>query len=51
MCDISNVDEIRSKLQAAGDIDLVVNNAGIAYLTPFLETNPDEWDQVRLLFT
>jgi hypothetical protein len=49
LCDISDVEDIKRKLTAAGDIDLVVNNAGIAYLTPFLDTNPDEWDQVRAL--
>ena len=30
--------------QQAGDIDLLVNNAAIAILEPFLETRVESWD-------
>jgi L-xylulose reductase len=51
LCDISNVADLKEKLTAAGDIDLVVNNAGIASLQPFLETDPESFDQVILATT
>lgn len=33
-------------LSAVGDIDLVVNNAGIASLQPFLDTTVEAFDEV-----
>eukprot|EP00035_Acanthoeca_spectabilis_P020618 m.433826 g.433826 ORF g.433826 m.433826 type:complete len:269 (-) comp17624_c0_seq1:189-995(-) len=49
LCDISDTKDVKEKLSAAGDIDLVVNNAGIASLQPFLETDPDSFDQVMAI--
>src|SRR4249920_3057228 len=38
VADLGNVAEARGAAQQAGDIDLLVNNAAIAILEPFLET-------------
>jgi len=46
LVDISDVEKTTQVLEAAGDIDLVVNNAGIASLQPFLETTTADFDQV-----
>lgn len=44
--DMENHEELVAKLEAIGDIDMVVNNAGIANLESFLEVSPDAFDQV-----
>jgi len=43
--DLSHAEAARQAAQAAGDIDLLVNNAGIAILQPFLEATADAFDQ------
>ena len=43
--DLSHAESARQAAQAAGDIDLLVNNAGIAILQPFLEATADAFDQ------
>jgi NAD(P)-dependent dehydrogenase (short-subunit alcohol dehydrogenase family) len=49
-CDISALDEVRTAFDLAetelGPIDVLVNNAGIASFTPFLESTEDELDRV-----
>lgn len=49
LVDISDVQNITKVLEAAGDIDLVVNNAGIASLQPFLETTVHDFDEVMAI--
>lgn len=44
VADLGNVAEARLAAQQAGDIDLLVNNAAIAILEPFLETTTESWD-------
>jgi NAD(P)-dependent dehydrogenase (short-subunit alcohol dehydrogenase family) len=48
--DVSRLDEVESAvahtLEALGQIDVLVNNAGIIFRTPIGETSPDEWDQL-----
>ena len=44
VADLGNVTEARQAVQQAGDIDLLVNNAAIAILEPFLETRVESWD-------
>lgn len=46
LIDVSNVAETTRILTGMGDIDLVVNNAGIASLEPFLQTKPESFDEV-----
>lgn len=43
--DIGDADEARRVAEEAGDIDLLVNNAAISILEPFLETRLDSWDK------
>lgn len=43
--DLTNADSARQAAEAAGDIDLLVNNAGIALLQPFLETTVEAFDE------
>jgi L-xylulose reductase len=43
--DIGDADAARVAAEAAGDIDLLVNNAGIARIQPFLEVTVDAFDE------
>lgn len=43
--DLSDADVARQAAEVAGDIDLLVNNAGIAILQPFLEATEQAFDQ------
>jgi 3-oxoacyl-[acyl-carrier protein] reductase len=49
-CNIAHVDEIESLVGQAegflGRIDILINNAGIAWEEPFLEITPEHWDQI-----
>jgi len=48
-CDLQNSEEISVTLQeilAAGGIDIVVNNAGVAYGGPTHEMSPEHWDRI-----
>ena len=47
--DITNRYQIKEVVDAAektAPIDILINNAGIAFETPFLEISPAEWEQV-----
>lgn len=37
---------VRDVTSTFGDLDLLVNNAGMDILKPFVKTTPDEWDQI-----
>jgi L-xylulose reductase len=43
--DLESADEARHAAEQASDIDLLVNNAGIAVLEPFLEATPEAFDR------
>ncbi|WP_407572682.1 SDR family oxidoreductase [Deinococcus altitudinis] len=43
--DLSSAQEAERAARSAGDIDLLVNNAGVAVLQSFLETTPDAFDR------
>lgn len=43
--DLGSADAARRAAEAAGPVDLLVNNAGIALLQPFLDTTPEAFDQ------
>jgi NAD(P)-dependent dehydrogenase (short-subunit alcohol dehydrogenase family) len=45
--DSSAAETTRIALEHAGDIDLLVNNAGIFIGQSFLETTTEAWDKVR----
>lgn len=47
--DITNRQQIKEVVDAAektAPIDILINNAGIAFETPFLEISPEEWEKV-----
>src|SRR3954451_4049876 len=44
LADLTRADGARQAAEAAGDIDLLVNNAGIALLAPFLEVTVQDFD-------
>lgn len=46
LVDVGDTDLVKEKLSAVGDIDMVVNNAGIANLEPFMEVTSDAFEQV-----
>lgn len=43
--DLADADATRAAAERAGDVDLLVNNAGIAVLQPFFETTPEAFDR------
>jgi NAD(P)-dependent dehydrogenase (short-subunit alcohol dehydrogenase family) len=49
-CDISDAAQVRSAFAEVaggiGEVDVLVNNAGIATFTPFLETTEEEFDRI-----
>ncbi len=44
--DMADVSQIRSMFEKVGDIDILINNAGIAPMTTTLEMTPEDWDKV-----
>lgn len=44
LADLEDATEARQAAERAGDVDLLVNNAAIAILEPFLETKAESWD-------
>ena len=44
--DLADATAARDAADAAGEVDLLVNNAGIALLEPFLETSVEAFDEV-----
>jgi len=47
VCDRGQVDSMVAKIEAHfGHIDVLVNNAGIVLVKPFLETTPEDWQHV-----
>ncbi|MFC4455683.1 glucose 1-dehydrogenase [Deinococcus sonorensis] len=45
VADLETVEGVQQAVRAAGAIDLLVNNAGIALLEPFLEATPEAFDR------
>lgn len=43
--DISDVAAVKKQLESLGPIHLLVNNAAVADLQPFLEVTPDAYDR------
>lgn len=50
VADVSNIHSvnkaIESTIESLGDIDILINNAGIATLASFLELSPEEWEKI-----
>eukprot|EP01126_Amoeba_proteus_P047988 TRINITY_DN551_c0_g1_i6.p1 TRINITY_DN551_c0_g1~~TRINITY_DN551_c0_g1_i6.p1 ORF type:complete len:195 (+),score=22.21 TRINITY_DN551_c0_g1_i6:226-810(+) len=45
VCDVTNFETI-CNLDVLGEIDMLVNNAGVSRLAPFLETRIEDWDLI-----
>jgi L-xylulose reductase len=43
-CDLRDWDRTREILQTVGDIDLLVNNAGVSRIGPFLDVKEEDID-------
>ena len=46
-CDVSNSAQVREAVDAAGPVDILINNAGIYPRKPLLETTEEEWDRMQ----
>ena len=44
--DVTSAESVASALEAAGPLDIVVNNAGISIVKPALEMPEKDWDAV-----
>ncbi|QCR32138.1 SDR family NAD(P)-dependent oxidoreductase [Lysinibacillus sp. SGAir0095] len=51
ICDVGNLDEVKKcvakTISELGQIDILINNAGVMSLKPFVETSVEEWQWVQ----
>lgn len=45
-CDLKNLDEIQKVFDEVGDIDLLVNNAGVSLIKMINDVTPDDYEEV-----
>jgi meso-butanediol dehydrogenase/(S,S)-butanediol dehydrogenase/diacetyl reductase len=45
-CDVSDRAQVDAAFAQIGDLDVVVNNAGLSVRSPAVDISPDQWDQV-----
>jgi meso-butanediol dehydrogenase / (S,S)-butanediol dehydrogenase / diacetyl reductase len=45
-CDVSDRLQVDAAFEQVGDLDVVVNNAGISVRSPAVDISPDQWEQV-----
>ncbi len=45
-CDVSDYDSVKMLFDEAGDVDVLVNNAGIAWLGLLTDMTRDDWDNI-----
>ena len=48
--DLADWNATKKAVEGLGAIDLLVNNAGVTNLDPFLEVKPDDFDKYVLSF-
>jgi NAD(P)-dependent dehydrogenase (short-subunit alcohol dehydrogenase family) len=45
-CDVSDRLQVDAAFEQVGDLDVVVNNAGVSVRSPAVDISPDQWEQV-----
>jgi len=45
-CDVGDRDQVDAAFAQVGDLDVLVNNAGVSVRSPALDISPDQWDRV-----
>ena len=45
-CDVGDREQVDAAFAQVGDLDVLVNNAGVSMRSPALDISPDQWDQV-----
>jgi len=45
-CDVSDRLQVDAAFEQVGDLDVLVNNAGVSVRSPAMDISPDQWDQV-----
>ena len=45
-CDVGDREQVDAAFAQVGDLDVLVNNAGVSVRSPALDISPDQWDQV-----
>ena len=45
-CDLKNLDDIKRVFDEIGDIDLLVNNAGVSLIKMINDVTPDDYEEV-----
>jgi NAD(P)-dependent dehydrogenase (short-subunit alcohol dehydrogenase family) len=45
-CDVGDREQVDAAFAQVGELDVLVNNAGVSVRSPALDISPDQWDQV-----
>jgi meso-butanediol dehydrogenase / (S,S)-butanediol dehydrogenase / diacetyl reductase len=45
-CDVGHREQVDAAFEQVGDLDVLVNNAGVSVRSPAMDISPDQWDQV-----
>lgn len=45
-CDVSDRLQVDAAFEQVGDLDVVINNAGVSARSPAVDISPDQWEQV-----
>lgn len=45
-CDLTEPDQIAAAFALVDELDILINNAGIAYLSPISSGDPDQWEEM-----
>ena len=45
-CDVSDREQVDAAFEQVGDLDVVINNAGVSVRSPAVDISPDQWEQV-----
>ena len=45
-CDVGHREQVDAAFEQVGDLDVVINNAGVSARSPAVDISPDQWEQV-----